>query len=466
VRGFFSVCWSGKGQGDPRKSFACVVGYVVGFLLVLWEINSVVGMAQTQFSDSQLKALKPIAKRQNISAGHALFVVIESLAKGGGKSFVGRSRFPPGRDGKQVEVRIGVYGRGPGQWSLKEAREEWTRIRLWSLEQGRDPRDLKREQKAALAPKVEGPTLVEVAEAYLAHSSNRESTKVDYRNMLFHQVLPVLGADTPVKSLSWETINSDGMNGRQIVLDLKQSIVDRGSLYQSDKCLLVMRLMFAYAIEQGWMDRNQNPALGSRGVRSKHKTKPHPTLPWEQLPEFFERLERNEPKATPVTICAVKMAFMTFLRVGSLVPMRWSELDEEQDLWVIPADRMKSGREHVVPLTDEIRANLLTLKKYTGMQEFAFHSIRSNGPMNPSSINQHFVKIGYKGLLTAHGVRSIPLTAGQEVLDFSHEVIQRQMAHVIGDKVRQAYDRSQFLPERREFMASWCAALVCQGLKV
>ncbi|KZR84571.1 tyrosine-type recombinase/integrase [Synechococcus sp. MIT S9504] len=421
-------------------------------------------MAQNLLSDTQLKAIRAVDKRQNISAGHALFVVIESLTKGGGKSFVGRTRFPPGRDGKQVEVRIGVYGRGPGQWSLKEARDEWQRIRVWSHEQRRDPRDLKREQKAALVPKLEGPTLVEVAEAYLAHSTNRESTKVDYRNMLFNQVLPILGPDTPVKSLTWDSVQRDGRNGRQVVLDLKQSIVDRGSAYQSDKCLLVMRLLFAYAIEQGWMDRNQNPALGSRGVRSKHKSKPHPTLRWEQLPEFFDRLEHNEPKAIPVTICAVKMAFMTFLRVGSLVPMRWSELDEEQDLWVIPADRMKSGREHAVPLTEEIKTNLLTLKKYTGNQEFVFHSIRSNGPMNPSSINQHFIKLGYKGLMTAHGVRSIPLTVGQEVLGFSHEVIQRQMDHVIGDKVRQAYDRSQFLQERRTFMEAWCSALVDQGL--
>lgn len=431
---------------------------------MLWEINGVVGMAQISLSDSQLKALKPLAKRQNISAGHALFVVIEPIAKGGGKSFVGRTRFPPGRAGKQVEVRIGVYGRGPGQWSLKEARDEWQRIRVWSLEQGRDPRDLKREQKAALVPKLEGPTLIEVAEAYLAHSTNRESTKVDYRNMLFNQVLPVLGSDTSVKSLSWDSVQRDGRNGRQVVLDLKQSIVDRGSAYQSDKCLLVMRLLFAYAIEQGWMDRNQNPALGSRGVRSKHKSKPHPTLRWEQLPEFFERLERNEPKATPVTICAVKMAFMSFLRVGSLVPMRWTELDDKNDLWIIPADRMKSGREHIVPLTDEIKSNLETIKKYTKEEEFVFHSIRSKGPLNPSSINAHFIKLGYKGLLTAHGIRSIPLTVGQEVLGFSHEVIQRQMDHVIGDKVRQAYDRSKFLPERRAFMESWCSALLTQGL--
>ena len=74
-------------------------------------------------SDSELKALKAGAKREVVSAGDSLFVVVESVGRGGGKSFVGTTRFPPGRSGKQVEVRIGPYGRGTGKWSLKAARE-------------------------------------------------------------------------------------------------------------------------------------------------------------------------------------------------------------------------------------------------------------------------------------------------------------------------------------------------------
>ena len=84
--------------------------------------------------------------------------------------------------------------------------------------------------------------------------------------------------------------------------------------------------------------------------------------------------------------------------------------------------------------------------------------------MNPSSINAHLIKLGYKGILVGHGVRAIPLTAGQEVLGFAPEVIQRQMAHSIGDKVRQAYDRSKMMEERKAFMVAWCDALSDQGL--
>ena len=70
-------------------------------------------------SDSQVRALKAGPRRQSKSVGDSLILVIESETRGGGKSFEGRLRHPPGRQGKQVPVRIGPYGKGPGKWSLK-----------------------------------------------------------------------------------------------------------------------------------------------------------------------------------------------------------------------------------------------------------------------------------------------------------------------------------------------------------
>ena len=99
------------------------------------------------FSDSQVRAFKATNKRQKASCGDSLFLVMEPISKGGGKSFMGRIRFPPGRTSSVVDVRIGVYGKGTGKWSLKEARDEWELIRAWSRENNKDPRDRKREQK-------------------------------------------------------------------------------------------------------------------------------------------------------------------------------------------------------------------------------------------------------------------------------------------------------------------------------
>jgi len=93
--------------------------------------------------------------------------------------------------------------------------------------------------------------------------------------------------------------------------------------------------------------------------------------------------------------------------------------------------------------------------------------IKARPHINESALNNHLkVGLGYGGKQTAHGLRQLPLTAGQDVLDFPAEIIQRQMAHAIGDKIRMAYDKSQQLEERRMFMDTWSDALITHGLKV
>jgi len=419
-------------------------------------------------SDSQVRALKATDKRQKKSCGDSLFLVVEPIAKGGGKSFVGRMRFPPGRGNPVVDVRIGVYGKGVGKWSLKAARDEWTRIREWSSTNGRDPRQLKQQQKQALIDRSAGPTLEQAAEAFLQDGTKAgERTKGDYRKILWNQVLPALGGGLPVEHFAWDHKQVDGRNGRQVVIEYFEGVQKRAPV-QATRSLGVLRGVFDHAIDKGWMPRDQNPALSTRGAKSKHKVKHHPTLSWEQLPQFFQELEENKANATPVMVCAVKVLFMTFLRVGSLVPLEWKELDFTEDLWVVPAGRMKNDQEHLVPLTAPLKEVLLDLRRWNGDEAFAFFSPRSRGSghINPSSINQHLIRMGYKGVLNAHGVRAIPMTAGQEVLGFPPELIQRQLSHSIGDKVRQAYDRSEMLNERRKFMVSWCDALLAQGMKV
>ena len=422
------------------------------------------------FSDSQVKAEKAGIRRRNVSVGDSLFLVIEPIrddGKGGGKSFEGRMRFPPGRKGKQVPVRIGVYGRGVGKWSLKEARDEWDRIRSWSRETGRNPRELKKEEQQAKVQDSPGPTFAEACKSYLSHSSSKASRK-EYPNLLDHQVIPRLGRNTPVEHLSWDHKGPGGKNGRERVMEIFRSKVAAGKAPQADKLLMVMRGVFDHAIDQGWMVRNQNPALGTKGTKTKHKATPHPTLPWDQLPRFFGDLERNEANGTLVLCSAVKVVLMTFLRVGSVVPMRWEELDESKDLWVIPGTRMKTGHDHLVPLTDPLKEVLDSLRKVSGDEEFVFASPRSRSTpyLNPYSINQHFIRMGYKGVQTAHGLRRTALTTGQDVLGFPAELIQRQLSHAIGDKVRQSYDDSTLLDERRKFMIAWCDALLAQGMKV
>ena len=246
------------------------------------------------FTDSDLRALEPREKKYRVATGDGLFIEVHPH---GGKYFVWKYRYPPGRGGQQRWHHIGPYGKGSGKWSLKAARDE--RDRLDQLRKaGDDPRVLKADAKREVEKKAKVPSLQEVAEDYLNRSRNRSSTVNDYRNMLFNQVLPVLGHHSPVNRFEWYS------GGRQKVLDLKKGIEARGSLYQSDKCLMVMRSMFEHAIDCGWM-QPPNPALGSKGAKSSHVAKHNPTLEWHEVPKLLEDLESKSKLGSFIVQSAV-----------------------------------------------------------------------------------------------------------------------------------------------------------------
>ena len=154
---------------------------------------------------SEVASFKATDKRQVKSCGDSLFLVVEAIGKGGGKSFFGITRFPPRsprKGGMRVEVRIGPYGKGVGKWTLKQARDEWDRIRAWSKEHNRNPRELKREEKAVPVQESAGPTLEEVCESYCAASTNK--TIKEYRRLLWGEALPRLGGSLPVSHFGWD----------------------------------------------------------------------------------------------------------------------------------------------------------------------------------------------------------------------------------------------------------------------
>ena len=118
------------------------------------------------------------------------------------------------------------------------------------------------------------------------------------------------------------------------------------------------------------------------------------------------------------------------------------------------------------PLTEPLKDVLNRLHELNGVNDHFFFSPRGREyeHVHKDSLNAHIKKMGYGGLTTAHGFRHLALTAGQEVLKVDHEIIQRQMAHSFGDKIRGHYAKSQMLDECREFMIQWCDALVEKGL--
>ena len=131
-------------------------------------------------TDSGLKALLPKEKKYRVSVGDALYVLVYP---NGGKYFVWKYRFPPNRSGQFRDYQIGPYGKGPGKWTLKQARDEQARLDVLR-KAGEDPRLLKSESKRELIKQATNPSLIKPAEGFLERSKNKPSTIKDRQHAL------------------------------------------------------------------------------------------------------------------------------------------------------------------------------------------------------------------------------------------------------------------------------------------
>jgi integrase len=416
-------------------------------------------------TDAQVKGLKP-DRKTNLSDGLGLCLVVQPNKSGDGhlRYFVGRTR----HQGKQVEVRIGPYGKAEGAYSLKEARQRWAELRLWAKEHGQDPRQWKRQAKRE--QQQEAPTIEAMAEKWLKTVSN-EQTRGDYANKLHHQILPLLGAERPITDFSWD-------NARREVLAVLESYKARGRAVSANRAMQLMRAVFAMAIDEGWL-KEPNAALKSP-QQPKPRSKPHPSLQAEELPLLFQRLEEHGDHDCPVVTLGLKLTILTFLRASAVVSLRWEHIDEEAGLWTIPGSTkgLKRGEgrhdlDHVVPLTPAINAVLGRLRQMNGNYDWAFYSQRGGQfpHINPSSLNKRLKDMGYGGMLTAHGLRRTAGTIVVEKLGFPWELWSRQAGHLYlestskSSKLRQSYDGSQFIEERRAMLEAWNQWCSDQGLR-
>ena len=231
-----------------------------------------------------------------------------------------------------------------------------------------------------------------------------------------------------------------------------------------------------YAIFEGWMRRNQNPATKQKGEESRQDPKHHPHIQWEQVPELLEAIHLNRCSGHVQSVMALKFLLTTFLRAGALARLEWKWISRKDNLLVIPGTtpglkRTKKTEDlpHHVPLTKEMNTLLKQAKQMNGHLPYIFGPVREqcrHPHLGPESPNNLLKGLGSREVLRTHVWRSLLLTAGQEALKAPHDIIQRQMGHLIGDKVRKAYDKSLMLEERRDFLEQWCKLLVKNGLKI
>ena len=157
---------------------------------------------------------------------------------------------------------------------------------------------------------------------------------------------------------------------------------------------------------------------------------------------------------------ALWFSIYTFARPGEIRQAEWKEIDFDNALWKIAADKMKMKRPHIVPLSSQVIFLLKELYKFTGKQKWLFPSARLDGwCMSANTVRGALRALGYsKDEIVPHGFRSMASTILNEQ-GWPPDVIERQLAHVERNKVRAAYNRAEYLAERRDMMQAWAAWL-------
>ena len=157
----------------------------------------------------------------------------------------------------------------------------------------------------------------------------------------------------------------------------------------------------------------------------------------------------------------------TFVRTKELIGAEWAEFDLANALWIIPAARMKMKAEHVVPLSKQGLAILSELKEISGSSRYVFPGRNRDKPISNNTLLFSLYRLGYKGKMTGHGFRAVASTILNES-GFRPDVIERQLAHCERNQVRGAYNRAEYLPERKRMMQHWADYLdrIKAGAKV
>ncbi|WP_018951396.1 integrase arm-type DNA-binding domain-containing protein [Thioalkalivibrio sp. AKL12] len=192
-------------------------------------------------------------------------------------------------------------------------------------------------------------------------------------------------------------------------------------------------------------------------VGKRKRTKHHPALPWQRVPEFMADLHTREG----VGARALEFAILTAARSGEVRKATWDEIDLAARVWTIPSERMKAGKPHRVPLSDHAVALLESLPRMEGGYLFA---APRGGVLSDMSISAVCRRMGYTEPTTGrvvvpHGFRSSFKDWARSRTAYPDEVSELALAHVNSDATRAAYARDELLPQRSRLMVDWAGFL-------
>lgn len=378
-------------------------------------------------SDVSIKNAKPKEKAYSLRDGSGLWLVVEPSSK---KWWKLRTVF----EGKNNSFSLGAYP----EVTLSNARDQRDAIRK-QLVVGVDPAVFRKVEKAKHSTENTFEAFAcDWHEKFKGTWSAGHACDVMVR--LRRYVFPYLGK-RPLDAITTPEIDT--------VLQRIAPLIPEAAR----KTMTTLSMIFQQAARIGRIP--YNPVASLRGslptVRQKHMAAP--TDPKDVAP-LLRMLDGYS--GSFVVACALRLAPLVFVRPGELRQAEWASIDLDNAEWRYAAT--KTNTDHLVPLSRQAIEILREVNRLTGPGRYVFPSARSaSRPMSENTVNAAIRRMGIdtKEELTGHGFRAMARTILDEVLGFRPELIEHQLAHAVRDPLGRAYNRTSYLPERKDMMQAW-----------
>ena len=409
-------------------------------------------MARMILTDAHLRGIKAQDPRKRLTDGGGLYLLL--FVKGGSHAW----RFDYTHEGKRKTLSLGTYP-DTGLSLARRKADEARRL----LAEGINPSTARKEARTAIVQALEGerradaglPALgsfEEVARSWF--EVQRSDWAATYANKVIRRLelyaFPYIGR-RPVGEITPPEL-----------LAVLRRLEARGVVETAHRVRDTCSQVFRFAVAEGRV--TSDPARDLAGALRTHQTKHIPAI--TEPARFGELLRAIDGcRGIPATREGLKLAALLFLRPGAeLRAAEWSEFDLDAALWSVPASRMKrrkhakeNGPPHLVPLPRQAVEILRELRRLTGHQRFVFQGVRDRSKtISENTLNAALSALGFgPDEMRMHGFRAAARTMLAERLNFDDKVIEAQLAHAVPDALGRAYNRTQFVEQRRAMLQTW-----------
>jgi integrase len=384
----------------------------------------------TPLTDNQIRHAKAKAKEYSLSHGQGLGVRVRT---NGTKEWIFRYKRP--FTGVRTAIKLGDYP----DLTILDAQDSRTDC-LNLLAKDIDPLEA-RTTKNREETDRQAHTLELVAGKWFEVKKTKitEDFAKDVWRSLESHIFPTLGRN-PISRIDAPT-----------VIEAINPVAARGNLETVKRLCQRLNEIMTFAVNSGVIQHN--PLSGIREGFAKPVKKHNPTLEPEQLPLLMSTL--NYASIHLTTRVMIEWQLHTMVRPMESAGTRWEEINLNDSTWTIPKERMKKKREHIVPLSPQALALLEVMRPISGHKEYVFPSQRD--PLrhaNEQSPNVALKRMGFKDILTAHGIRALASTTLNEE-GFDYDIIEMSLAHIDPNETRRSYNHAKYLPRRRVMMDWW-----------